>query len=106
VPEPAVLETVTRAIRAEVDDPGREVGAMSLSRREIEVLEAIAGGASRAQAGRGLHLSVNTIKTYLRTAYRKLGATSREEALAEARLRGILPAEDALDAGGNFSERL
>jgi len=105
VPEPAVLEVLMTAIRAEVEDPGREVRDVPLSRREMEVLEAVAGDTSRAEAGRDLHLSVNTIKTHLRTAYRKLGATSRKEALAEARSRGILPERDALDACGKVPER-
>ena len=35
-------------------------------------------------------ISVNTAKSHLRALYRKLGATSRRDAVAQARQRGLL----------------
>ncbi len=61
-----------------------------LNPREVEILSEIAGGSSRREAARSLHLSMNTVKSYLRTAYRKLGATDRSEALRRARELGIV----------------
>ncbi|MDP3951830.1 helix-turn-helix transcriptional regulator [Microbacterium sp.] len=66
--------------------PYRGVISFSLSQREQEVLAALARFDSVAAIAAALHLSVNTIKTYKRSLYRKLGARSRAEALAIARI--------------------
>ena len=42
------------------------------------------------EIGEALFLSVNTVKTHLRSAYRKLGVRSRREAIALARHRGLV----------------
>jgi DNA-binding NarL/FixJ family response regulator len=54
-------------------------GAEALTRRESMVVELALAGLSNAQISRRLRVSPNTIKTQLRSAYRKLGVTSREE---------------------------
>lgn len=33
------------------------------------------------QISRDLHLSINTVKTYIRTAYQKIGVNSRSQAI-------------------------
>jgi DNA-binding CsgD family transcriptional regulator len=88
--EPAIFPDLAKALRAEFDEraPAETLG--ELSAREIEILTAIADGATRSEAARRLHLSVNTVKTYLRTAYRKLGATDRDNAVASARALGLI----------------
>lgn len=55
-----------------------------LSKREREVLGLVAHGLSNAQICRELFLGLNTVKTYVRTAYRKIGVTSRSQAVAWA----------------------
>ncbi|QGG94301.1 response regulator transcription factor [Actinomarinicola tropica] len=60
------------------DWPGREEG---LSEREAEVVALIAQGLSNAQIAERTYLSVNSIKTYIRTAYAKMGVTSRTQAV-------------------------
>lgn len=55
------------------------VGA--LSNREIDVLRLIRAGNSIPEMSEALFLSANTVKTHLRTLYRKLGATNRREAV-------------------------
>jgi DNA-binding NarL/FixJ family response regulator len=52
-----------------------------LSDREIEVLTLITYGLSNVEITRRLYLSINTVKTYIRTAYRRIGATSRSQAV-------------------------
>ncbi|MFJ8896674.1 LuxR C-terminal-related transcriptional regulator [Leifsonia sp. NPDC102414] len=55
-----------------------------LSRRELTVLRELAITESRAELAERLHVSSNTIKTQIRSIYRKLGAATRSEALLRA----------------------
>jgi LuxR family maltose regulon positive regulatory protein len=68
--------------------PGRKDTA--LSERELSVLRALAGPLSQRDIGRELYLSHNTIHSHTRSIYRKLGASSRAEALQLARERGLI----------------
>ncbi|MCJ0904580.1 LuxR C-terminal-related transcriptional regulator [Rhodococcus sp. ARC_M6] len=58
---------------------------VTLTERERTVLSLIDAGLSSAAMADKLFVSVNTIKTQLRTMYRKLGAHNRNEALTRAR---------------------
>lgn len=49
----------------------------ALTRREIQVAHAVASGESNAEAADSLSLSVNTVKTHLASAMRKLGTQTR-----------------------------
>lgn len=62
-----------------------------LAPRELDVLGCVAGGATNALAARRLGLRPETVKAYLRSAMRKLGAHTRGEAVARARRAGLLP---------------
>ena len=46
---------------------------------------------SLREIGQELFLSTNTIKTHTRAIYRKLGATTRAEAVEHAYEAGLLP---------------
>src|SRR5436853_300601 len=67
-------------------DPG------ALSRRELEVLQLVVGGADIAAIGRQLMLSPHTIRNHLKGVYRKLGVRGRVEAAAYAVRRGLIKA--------------
>jgi two-component system nitrate/nitrite response regulator NarL len=68
----------------------RSARAIELSSRERQLLElAAAGMTTDAIAGR-LYLSPNTVKTYWRRLYEKLGTSDRGSAIAEAIRRGLL----------------
>ena len=58
--------------------PGQEFG---LSEREAEVLCLICEGLTNETISGALFLSINSVKTYIRTAYRKIGVTRRSEAV-------------------------
>ena len=60
------------------DWPGREAG---LSPREAEVIALITQGLSNQEIADRAYLSINSIKTYIRSAYRKIGVTKRTEAV-------------------------
>ncbi|MGO2140588.1 MAG: LuxR C-terminal-related transcriptional regulator [Leucobacter sp.] len=63
----------------------------TLSAREIDVLALVALGLSNREIGERLHLELETVKSYLRSAMRKLGAHNRVESVALARGLGHLP---------------
>jgi LuxR family maltose regulon positive regulatory protein len=48
------------------------------------------GSLSERDIGRELYLSHNTIHSHTRSIYRKLGASSRSEALTHARRLGLI----------------
>lgn len=63
---------------------------VTLTKREAAVLAALEKHEGTAEIAETLFVSPNTVKSQLRSIYRKLGAHSRAEALAAARLRGLL----------------
>src|SRR4051794_27743621 len=66
--------------------PGRDAG---LSAREAEILGFVAQGLTNAEISARAYLSINTVKTYIRTAYRKMGVTSRAQAVGWALRNGF-----------------
>ncbi|HEY8543914.1 MAG TPA: LuxR C-terminal-related transcriptional regulator, partial [Acidimicrobiales bacterium] len=67
------------------DAPGRARVSESLSAREQVVLRYLTTNLSNKRIAAELHMSVNTLKTHLKSVYRKLGVGSREDAVAHAR---------------------
>lgn len=57
---------------------------LALSRREIEILELLAAGASNREISRALFISEATVKTHLAHVYDKLGVDSRTAAVRVA----------------------
>jgi NarL family two-component system response regulator LiaR len=76
---------VNRAARA-VASPRTSNG---LTAREVDVLTAIAAGKSNDEIADELHLGTNTVKTYIRTSYRKIGVQTRPRALLWALRHGL-----------------
>ena len=73
--------------------PGAEFG---LSVREADVLALIVQGLTNKQIADRLYLSINSVKTYVRNAYVKVGAANRSQAVGWAIRHGFGPSsEDA-----------
>jgi DNA-binding CsgD family transcriptional regulator len=85
-------ERVTRGARA-ARGPRRSTLAnpAGLTRREQEVLEQVAGGATNAAVAGALHLSERTVAHHVAAILRKLGTTNRWAAVEHARAVGLLP---------------
>jgi LuxR family maltose regulon positive regulatory protein len=93
----AAVAQARRLIAGAVDPgPLRRLAAASRAREEAVLAEPISEGEMRIlrlmpsdltlrQIGERLYLSVNTVKSHTRLLYRKLDASSREEAVARAR---------------------
>jgi DNA-binding NarL/FixJ family response regulator len=67
--------------------------ALSLSRREQEVLALLADGHSVPAIAGAMFVSLSTAKTYVARLYEKLGATNRANAIMTALRLGLITAE-------------
>lgn len=86
----AVLTDVARCTRTERSQrPVRTLQPDDLSVREVQVVSLICRGLSNDEIAAELFLSLNTIKTYIRTAYRKMGVRSRSQAVLWGLHRGM-----------------
>ncbi len=70
------------------DWPGRQAG---LTEREAEIIALITQGLSNDQVASRTFLSINTVKSYIRTSYRKMGVTSRSRAVLWGLDHGFRP---------------
>ncbi|MBF4767673.1 response regulator transcription factor [Nocardioides agariphilus] len=87
------------AMAAEIEHggwPGREHG---LSARESEVLALIAQGLSNQEIADRAFLSINSVKTYIRSAYRKIGVERRTQAVLWATRNGFVPSRSRVILG-------
>ncbi|NUT46841.1 MAG: helix-turn-helix transcriptional regulator, partial [Saccharothrix sp.] len=86
---PLTDEAARRLARARPVFPDR-VELVELTTREHVVLTELDAGLTVAEVARKLVVSVNTVRTQVKSAYRKLSASSREVALMRAYELGVL----------------
>ncbi|MGW0837067.1 response regulator transcription factor [Streptomyces prunicolor] len=89
IPDPALRAELLDACGLLTADAA--TGDVELAPRELDVLACVAAGATNAVAAERLGLRAETVKGYLRSAMRKLGAHTRGEAVVAARRAGVLP---------------
>jgi DNA-binding CsgD family transcriptional regulator len=80
------------AVALPLDPPARplaEAADWNLGERDLEVLQLLAAGQRNRGIAAKLHISENTVKFHLRNLYRKIGASSRTEAMALAHSNGL-----------------
>ena len=80
----AVEGTVFHALGLQHDSEGQLAESSGLTKREVAILKAVARGLSNQAIGRELWVSEQTVKFHLSNIYKKLGITSRTEALRYA----------------------
>jgi LuxR family maltose regulon positive regulatory protein len=83
-PGPRIQRLLGQA-RARAPIARRSTGVEGLSEGELRVLRLLASDLTQREIGAELYLSLNTIKSHTRSIFRKLGVTSREQAVARAR---------------------
>ena len=72
-------------------DPSEFLGSVvGLSPRESGVLQVVVIGHSNQEIAEKLYLRVNSVKTYIRSTYRKIGVLSRGQAIVWAIQHGFL----------------
>jgi LuxR family transcriptional regulator, maltose regulon positive regulatory protein len=86
---PELIEQAELSLRGRRPGSRRQI-AGDLSDRELAVLRLMPSDSSLREIAQSLYLSQNTIKTHTRSIYRKLGATSREQAVVRGRELGLL----------------
>ncbi len=77
-----------------LDWPGRTEG---LSERESEILALITQGKTNAEIAGLVYLSINSIKSYIRSAYRKIGVATRVQAVLWGVEHGFQPDHHRID---------
>jgi len=93
----AALPDGTEALQARLAELDRRIGGSSqeartaepLTEREAAVLRLLAGTLSLREIGNELYVSANTVKTHTQAIYRKLGVSTRNEAVAQGKRLGL-----------------
>ncbi|MGT2462898.1 response regulator transcription factor [Sinomonas atrocyanea] len=93
-PPPAAGGNVTATVVGG-DWPGREEG---LTQREAEVLALITQGLDNAAIAEQTRLSINSVKTYISSCYRRIGASNRTRAILWGIEHGFRPDRQRLAA--------
>ncbi|MFD5007509.1 response regulator transcription factor [Streptomyces mutabilis] len=91
IADPALRDELLRACGLLAPEAGPGGQEVRLTPREVDVLACVAAGATNAAAAERLGVGPETVKGYLRSAMRKLGARTRGEAVVAARRAGRLP---------------
>jgi DNA-binding NarL/FixJ family response regulator len=81
---------LTRAFIEEVQTAEKKGDAAALSRREKEILQKVAYGATTKEVAHDLGISPHTVKTHLERIFEKLGANDRAQAVAIAIRTGLV----------------
>lgn len=71
-------------LRRVVADQRVAAGQGALTAREVQILEAVAGGRSNKEIAAAIGIAEDTVKTHLRRMFEKLGASDRAQAVAIA----------------------
>jgi len=90
-----LVAAILRAMQPEGSEPARSSSSRRdthalIARREYDVLRRVATGETNSEIADAMHLSLNTVKAYLRNLMQKLHARNRVEAISRAREMGLL----------------
>jgi LuxR family maltose regulon positive regulatory protein len=85
---PVLLERQERKLRVRKVREGQLDG--ELTERELEVIGLLDGQLTTRQMAENLYVAPSTVRTQIKSIYRKLGVSSRGEAVEAARARGLV----------------
>ena len=88
--EPGLMVSGRVPVPRPSDGQTAPVVVEQLSGREREVLRFVGEMLSTAEIAAEMYISVNTVKTHLKSIFRKLGAADRRDAVRRARKSGVL----------------
>jgi DNA-binding NarL/FixJ family response regulator len=84
-----VFDSSAWSALGQADDEANR-GSVQLSPREYEVLELLSHGLGNREVAADLGVSVETVKTHIEHLYKRLGVTTRTDAVAKALRAGII----------------
>jgi LuxR family maltose regulon positive regulatory protein len=87
---PELVARVERRLRLMPTRVARTPYAEDLSERELAVLRLLATDLTQREIGEALYVSFNTVKTHVKSIFRKLDVATRPDAVARARELGLL----------------
>jgi LuxR family maltose regulon positive regulatory protein len=93
-PDATVLEDWRCEAERDAESVG-ELGRWPLTKAELRLLRHLPSYLSFREIGEQLFVSTNTVKTQAQAVYRKLGVSSRAEAVATAQAAGLIPSAEA-----------
>ena len=85
---PELLEREERKLRRHKPREGQLDG--ELTERELDVLRLLIGESTTRQMAQSLYVAPSTVRTQVKSIYRKLGGSSRGAAVEEAHARGLI----------------
>jgi LuxR family maltose regulon positive regulatory protein len=85
---PDLLERQERKLRSRRPQEGQLNG--ELTERERDVLRLLGSELSARQMAQSLYVAPSTVRTQIKSIYRKLGVSSRAQAVNEAHARGLI----------------
>lgn len=85
IPRSVVLQMALKTCSTEAGP-----GGLGLSQRQVDVLHGLAAGEATKAMARRMDVAESTVKTHLLGIYRKLGVSSRTEAVLAAARHGLL----------------
>ncbi len=81
---------VAQVLREELAAGSSPAGTEALTRRQLDVLRALASGDSNASIGARLGISEHTVRNHVHAVMSKLGAANRTDAVTIAMRRGLV----------------
>ena len=94
VPLRVGVEQIVAMVEAAARPSTASVDLVGLTGREIEVLALIGEGLTNQEIADRVFISINSVKTYIRSAYRKIGVNSRSQAAVWGLQHGIVQRPD------------
>jgi DNA-binding NarL/FixJ family response regulator len=95
-PTAEILATIREAAGGELQSGTPALGGEAgLSEREAKILSDIVKGFANTDIALRQSLTINTIKSYIRATYRKIGVTTRAQAVSWALQHGFEPQDHA-----------
>ena len=85
---PEIARKVVTLVRQQRAAPPKP--ATELAPQELRLLQLLADGYGYESAGRQMSITVNTVRTYIRSVYEKLHVNTKSEAVSRALRDGLI----------------